>query len=67
MVKIDIGFTTMLQHMREETKSIVDLASIFTVLGTLLEWLPHVAAFFTIVWTAIRIWETNTVQRWRNK
>ena len=46
MVKIDIGFTTMLQHMREETKSIVDLASVFTVLGTLLEWLPHVAAFF---------------------
>ena len=67
MVKIDIGFTTMLQHMREETKSIVDLASVFTVLGTLLEWLPHVAAFFTIVWTAIRIWETNTVQGWRIK
>jgi len=57
----------MLQHMREETKSIVDLASLFTVLGTLLEWLPHLAAFFTIVWTAIRIWETDTVQGWRNK
>mgnify|MGYP003111332662 FL=1 len=67
MVRIDIGFTTMLQHMREETKSIVDLASVFTVLGTLLEWLPHVAAFFTIVWTAIRIWETDTVQGWRSK
>lgn len=57
----------MLDHMKDDTKSMVDLASLFTVLGTLLEWLPHVAAFFTIVWTAIRIWETNTVQRWRNK
>ena len=53
--------------MKDETKSMVDLASLFTVLGTLLEWLPHVAAFFTIVWTGIRIWETDTVQGWRNK
>ena len=58
---------TMLAHMKDETKSMVDLASLFTVLGTLLEWLPHVAAFFTIVWTGIRIWETDTVQGWRNK
>ena len=58
---------TVLAHMKDETKSMVDLASLFTVLGTLLEWLPHVAAFFTIVWTGIRIWETDTVQGWRNK
>jgi len=57
----------MLQHMKEETKSVVDLASMFTVLGTLLEWLPYLAAFFTIVWTAIRIWETDTIQGWRRK
>jgi hypothetical protein len=28
--------------------------------------LPAVAAIFTIVWTAIRIWETKTVQGWLN-
>tara|TARA_R110000765_G_scaffold136453_1_gene235593 strand:- start:550 stop:750 length:201 start_codon:yes stop_codon:yes gene_type:complete len=66
---VDSSFlgVTVLAHMKDETKSMVDLASLFTVLGTLLEWLPHVAAFFTIVWTGIRIWETDTVQGWRNK
>jgi hypothetical protein len=29
--------------------------------------LPAVAALFTIVWTAIRIWETETVQGWLGK
>ncbi len=40
-----------------------DVAS-FGVLGaTLLQWLPAVAALFTIVWTSIRIYETRTVQK----
>jgi hypothetical protein len=33
-----------------------------TVVGTLVEMLPSIAAIFTIVWTLIRIWETKTVQ-----
>jgi hypothetical protein len=33
-----------------------------TVVGTLVEMLPSIAAIFTIVWTMIRIWETATVQ-----
>jgi hypothetical protein len=46
----------------ETTKHIIDALSIMTVVGTLVEMLPSVAAVFTIVWTAIRIWETETVQ-----
>jgi hypothetical protein len=46
----------------ETTKHVVDALSIMTVVGTLVEMLPSVAAIFTIVWTAIRIWETETVQ-----
>jgi hypothetical protein len=46
----------------ETAKSVVDALSIITVVGTLVEMLPSVAAVFTIVWTAIRIWETETVQ-----
>ena len=46
----------------ETTKHAVDAASLFTVLGTLVDFLPAVAAAFTIVWTLIRIWETKTVQ-----
>jgi hypothetical protein len=46
----------------ETAKHIVDALSIMTVVGTLMEMLPSVAAIFTIVWTGIRIWETDTVQ-----
>jgi len=47
----------------ESTKQVVDAVSVFTVVGTLGELLPPMAALFTLVWTAIRIYETKTVQR----
>lgn len=51
-------------HMDETTKHVVDGLSVATVLGALTQWLPPLAALFTIIWTAIRIWETKTVQGW---
>jgi hypothetical protein len=51
-------------NMDEATKHLIDFASIATVLGTLADMLPAIAAIFTIVWTAIRIYETKTVQGW---
>lgn len=48
----------------ETTKNAVDALSILTVVGTLVDMLPSIAAVFTIVWTAIRIYETDTVQGW---
>jgi len=53
--------------MDEASKHIVDALSVVTVLGTLVDMLPSVAAVFTIVWTAIRIYETKTVQSWLGK
>jgi len=47
----------------ESTKSLVDAVSIVTVIGTIGEVLPPLAALFTLVWTGIRIYETKTVQR----
>lgn len=40
-----------------------DLASVSVVAGTLLSMLPEIAAVLTIVWTALRIYEMDTVQR----
>lgn len=40
-----------------------DVSSIGVVSATLVGFLPAVAATFTIIWTAIRIYETETVQR----
>jgi hypothetical protein len=53
----------MKHEVSESTKHAVDAISVFTVVGTLVEFLPAVAAIFTIVWTGIRIFESKTVQK----
>lgn len=40
-----------------------DAVSLGVVLATFAQWLPNLAALFTIIWTVIRIYETNTAQR----
>ena len=53
--------------MDETTKHLIDLSAIFTAVGTMLSWLPHMASLFTIIWMGIRIWETKTIQKLVNK
>lgn len=52
-----------MNHISESTKAIGDAASLVTVVGTLADILPSLAALFTIIWTGVRIYETNTVQK----
>jgi len=53
----------MNQHDQETVKHMLDGVSLLTVIGTLVEFLPAVSALLSIVWLAIRIYETDTVQR----
>jgi hypothetical protein len=39
-----------------------DIFFIAVVLGALVDFLPSLATVLTVVWMAIRIWETRTVQ-----
>jgi len=57
----------MADHTTEGVKHVADGLSVVTVIGTLAEILPAVAALFTIVWTGFRIYETSTVQGWLGK
>jgi hypothetical protein len=59
--------TKYFETIDEHTKHLIDGVSVATVMGTLMSWLPAVAALFTIIWTAIRIYETKTVQGWLKK
>lgn len=52
----------MKNELSDTAKHVVDALSVVTVLGTLVDMLPSIAAIFTIVWTGIRIWETETVR-----
>jgi hypothetical protein len=47
----------------ETAKSAVDAISVMTVVGTLMDTLPAIAALFTIIWTALRIWEMETIKK----
>lgn len=49
--------------MSEEMKTWLDSLSVGTVVATITNLLPAIAALFTIVWTTIRIYETRTVQK----
>ncbi|OCC25668.1 hypothetical protein MB02_01145 [Croceicoccus estronivorus] len=49
--------------MSDGAKHTIDALSIGTMLGAIVQWLPSIAALLTVVWTAIRIYETPTVQR----
>jgi hypothetical protein len=51
----------------EATQHAVDAISVATVIGTLAEILPAVAALFSLIWSIIRIAETDTVRRWFGK
>ena len=51
----------------EVTKHTLDAVSFITVVGTLVDILPSIAALFTIIWTGFRIWETDTVREWTNR
>lgn len=44
-------------------KHVADGLSFGVLLGTIANILPSIAALMTIVWTAIRIWETETCKR----
>lgn len=61
----------MKQETAEAMKTGADVLSVFTMIGALVEVLPSIAALFTIVWTGIRIYESETVKdiisKWKNR
>ena len=52
-----------LDHLSEPAKHVGDAVSVGVTIATIAQWLPAVAALLTVVWTAIRIYETRTMQR----
>lgn len=55
------------QQSLEQAKPVIDGINIVAVGALLAGWLPPLAALLTIVWTGIRIWESETVVRLRNR
>tara|TARA_R110002110_G_scaffold359854_1_gene569693 strand:- start:748 stop:936 length:189 start_codon:yes stop_codon:yes gene_type:complete len=51
----------------EAIKPLVDAIAVTTTASTLFGWLPPIVAILTLLWTAIRIYETETVQKFVEK
>lgn len=52
-----------LLRFSEQTKHVVDAMSIGTVIATIVQWLPPIAALISIIWGLLRIYESKTLQR----
>jgi chromate transport protein ChrA len=50
-------------NLPEQAKIVGDVLSISTISATLMSILPPVAAILTILWSLIRIYESETVKR----
>lgn len=50
-----------------DTKNAIDAAAVLGGVGSWFALLPDIAALFTIIWLALRIWETETVKRWTKR
>ena len=53
--------------MTNEVKSGIDVAAVAGGIGSWFAIIPDVAAILSIVWLALRIWETETVKRWTGR
>jgi len=67
VVKQKVGCVDMNDQNQETLKYALDGASLLTVIGTLVEFLPALSAILSIVWVAIRIYETETVKKLLNR
>lgn len=55
------------KKMVEETKDMLDVAAGSTAVLTVAAWVPPIAGIFSIIWFAIRIWESDTIRELTNR
>ena len=55
------------RRVTDELKTGLDLAAVAGGIGSWFALIPDVAAILSIIWLALRIWETETVKRWTGR
>jgi hypothetical protein len=46
-------------------QNVLDAAAGVTMIASLAQWLPPMAALFTVIWTALRIYEWVKDKKWK--
>jgi len=44
-----------------------DLAAVGVTIASIASWLPSIATLLSIIWFALRIWESDTVREWTGR
>lgn len=47
----------------QDERTIIDWGAVAIAAGTFFEFLPAIASLLSVIWLALRIYETETVQR----
>jgi hypothetical protein len=55
------------RSMTDDLKTGFDVAAVAGGIGSWFAIIPDVAAILSIIWLALRIWETETVKRWTRR
>lgn len=60
------------ENLSDPAKHAVDALAGMTIIATLLQWMPSIAAVLAVVWTAMRIYESYqnirlNSHRWRSR
>lgn len=42
-----------------------DIGAASLIAASMMQWLPPVAALLGVLWYAVQLWESKTVQKWR--
>ena len=55
------------RSMTDDLKTGFDVAAVAGGIGSWFAIIPDVAAILSVIWLALRIWETETVKRWTRR
>ncbi|PZU13826.1 MAG: hypothetical protein DI606_04470 [Sphingobium sp.] len=54
-------------HDHDAARYVADGLSLGALIGAIANLLPSIASLLTVIWMLIRIWETESVQRWTRR
>lgn len=57
----------MINETSNVVKTSIDAGAGLITIGAVLKWIPEVTAVLSLVWVAIRLWETDTLKRLFNR
>ena len=53
--------------MDDQLKHMIDIGSLGIMVTALVDLIPHLTALASLIWVVLRIYESDTVQKWKRR